>query len=128
VTTARDSMSFNENISVAGDATAKSFSALAIEPPIPTCRIKQERLDWSRAQNFGAVASEPARPIEANIPTSGRIGKTFHESIKCAGNAQVDCIAARLRESPLPWRRVRQILLAGLRNGSTRVVNLFRRE
>jgi hypothetical protein len=124
VTTARDSLSFNETISIAGTATAKSSSGLMIEPPVPDWRKRQDRLNWVNSQDFDGVTSEPAQPTVATTHTSGTIGRIFHEAITCAGNAQMACAGVRLRESPLSWRRRRQIILAALR----RVVNLFRRK
>jgi hypothetical protein len=110
----RAGTSYNESISIAGDATARSSSRLMMPPPIPDWRKRQARLDWHHSQNFDAVAAEPPPPVTATVTASGRVGKTYHEAITCAGNAHVESVGTRLRESPLPWRRRRQILLAWL--------------
>jgi hypothetical protein len=109
--TQRDGTSYNESISMAGNATAQSSSGLFAEPPIPDWRRKQERLNWHHAQNFDGVAAAPAQSISAAPAVrSGVVGRTFHESVNFAGDVQINCVSTRLRESPLSWRRRWQII------------------
>jgi hypothetical protein len=118
VSTQRPNTSYNEAIGLAADAAVKFSSALMAEPPVPDWRKRQDRLNWVNSQDFGAVASELGRPTATRAPVHTCIvGRTYHERIGLDAHASVECIGVRLRESPLPWRRVRQILL-----------NFFRRE
>jgi hypothetical protein len=115
--TQRDGVSYNEAIGLAVQPAVGSSPALMMEPPVADWRKRQARLDWLHSQNFGGVAAEPAQPISAAPPVrSGVVGRTFHDGIGLCGIAQMESAGVRLRESPLPWRRVRQIFLSFFRS------------